>query len=289
MTHLGALLRRYGQQVEERLSLEADFVRALQRDELQAHLQPQYSRDGLVSGAELLARWHHPIFGAIPPIEFIAIARKVRAMVPLTCRVLRLACQALIELDRLGDTYPLSVNVSSETLADATFICTMHEVLDACGMAAGRLILEITEDIPIVDLKAVVTHMHELAARGVRFSMDDFGTGYANFAYLKRLPLYELKIDRSLIEGLPDNDDSVDIIRLILVLARRLKLRVVAEGVETQRQADFLFRRRCDAVQGYLMAAPMPVESWICRRSTLLAALRVEPSVLLAAPAFKEK
>lgn len=248
-----------------RLALETDLPAALQTDAFSVHLQPQYARDGVVTGAELLARWTHPVHGAVSPMEFIPLARETGQLHALTLRVLALACGLLPLLRENGEDYPLSINVSAEILADPLFVQRALRMLAHSHIAAGCLMFEVTEEIRIVDMTIIVQHMRDLGAAGVLFSVDDFGMDYANLGYLARLPLYELKIDRSLVDGLPEREEHVAIVLFILTLARRLDLKVVAEGVETEAQARFLFSHRCDAVQGYLMCAPVPVADWLDR------------------------
>ncbi|HEX7387601.1 MAG TPA: EAL domain-containing protein, partial [Castellaniella sp.] len=127
----------------------------------------------------------------------------------------------------------------------------------------NRLIFEVTEGLLIQNIVTAAERMQALSLLGIRFSIDDFGTGYSNLASLKRLPLYELKIDKSLVQDLPDDEEDMAIVQLILSMADKLNLRVVAEGVETQAQSDFLVRHRCDALQGFLLARPMPIETWL--------------------------
>ncbi|MBV6271724.1 EAL domain-containing protein [Alcaligenaceae bacterium CGII-47] len=256
------------EQVEYRLTLERDLVLAIKSAQIRLHIQPQYSSDGQVSGAELLARWAHPTYGAIPPAVFIPLAREGGLLRELTGQILVQACEAVQVLQRHGETYPISLNVSPETLADPLFIQTVHKTLNRAPTTADHLIFEMTEEIRADGMDVIVQHMHELNASGIRFSIDDFGTGYSNLAYLNRLPIHELKIDKSLIDGIPHRHDSIAIIQLILTLAQKLSLRIVAEGVESQPQADFLFRHRCNAIQGYLMARPIPIDDWLDRHES---------------------
>jgi len=150
-------------------------------------------------------------------------------------------------------------------LMDSNFVQYVRDMLERTGAPGNRLIFEITEGVLIRDIHATAERMGELNRLGIRFSIDDFGTGYSNLAYLKRLPLYELKIDKSLVQDIPNDPDSMAIAQLILAMAEQLGLRVVAEGVETRPQADFLLRYACDALQGYLMARPMPIDDWLAR------------------------
>ncbi|MDN5842080.1 MAG: EAL domain-containing protein [Alcaligenaceae bacterium] len=251
------------QQIEYRYSLEQDLADAVENSQLTLYMQPQFAMDGRTTGAELLARWHHPVYGSIPPSEFIPMAEATGLLGPLTCQFVKRACETILALQALGHMYPLSVNVSPETILDPLFIQAVRDILDQTGAPASRLIFEVTEEIAIENSALVTQHMRDLNACGVQFAIDDFGTGYANLAYLTTLPIHELKIDRSLIEGVPGNEKNLIVVEMILSMADRLGLRTVAEGVETRSQLDYLLLRGCDAIQGYLLARPMPIEDWL--------------------------
>ncbi len=250
-------------EVEQRLWLEHDLLQAINTPQLSLHLQPQFGQDGRVSGGELLARWRHPRHGAISPALFIPIAEESGLINLLGAWTLSVACDTLLTLQALGETYPLSINVSPKRLMDPQFVDYVRDMLEQKGLPGNRLIFEVTEGVLIQDIQAVARRMQALARLGIRFSIDDFGTGYSNLAYLKRLPLYELKIDKSLIQDLPHDTDSIAIVQMILAMADQLNLRVVAEGVETEEQSRFLFQHDCHALQGFLLARPMPIDAWI--------------------------
>ncbi len=250
-------------EVEQRLWLEHDLLQAIGTPHLTLHIQPQFGRDGRVTGGELLARWNHPTRGAVSPALFIPIAEETGLIGLLGAWSLRFACDALLALREAGETYPLSLNVSPRRLMEPQFIESVRDTLESKGIPGNRLIFEITEGVLIQDMQAVARRMQALSRLGIRFSIDDFGTGYSNLAYLKRLPLYELKIDKSLVQDLPNDSDSIAIVQLILAMADQLNLRVVAEGVETEAQSRFLFEHDCHALQGYLLARPMPLEAWL--------------------------
>ncbi|MER1969145.1 EAL domain-containing protein [Castellaniella sp. GW247-6E4] len=251
------------QQIEYRQALEQDLAKAIENHELSLHVQPQFAVNGCTTGAELLARWHHSVHGAISPGEFIPMAQEASLLGPLTCQFLTYACETVQALQNLGQTYPVSVNVSPQTLSDPLFIRTVHETLNRTSVPANRLIFEITEEIAIENMATITQHMHELNTRGILFSIDDFGTGYANLAYLMKLPVQELKIDKSLIQEIPESEKSLIVIELILSMADQFGLRTVAEGVETNSQRECLFMRGCNAIQGYLLARPMPIADWL--------------------------
>jgi diguanylate cyclase (GGDEF)-like protein/PAS domain S-box-containing protein len=250
-------------EVEQRLWLEHDLLQAIGTPSLTLHVQPQFGRDGRVTGGELLARWTHPIRGAVSPALFIPVAEETGLISLLGSWSLQFACDALLALREEGETYPLSLNVSPRRLMEPQFTEYVRDTLASKGVPGNRLIFEITEGVLIQDMQAVARRMQALSLLGIRFSIDDFGTGYSNLAYLKRLPLYELKIDKSLVQDIPNDSDSVAIAQLILAMADQLNLRVVAEGVETEAQSRFLVEHGCHALQGYLLARPMPLEAWL--------------------------
>ena len=248
---------------EQRLWMEKALTQALNTSQLTMCIQPQHARDGRITGAELLVRWTHPDHGPISPALFIPLAEETSLIDHLTFWSLGVACQTLLELQRLNETYPVSVNISPKVLMDAGFTDSVRKLLNSTGAPGNRLIFEITEGIWIQDAEATAQRMRELNHLGIRFSIDDFGTGYSNLSNLMRLPIFELKIDQSLIRQLPEDPDSIAIARLILAMARQLDFWTVAEGVETEAQADFLAQHGCDTLQGYLFARPMPISDWL--------------------------
>ncbi len=250
-------------EVEQRLWLEHDLLQAIGTPHLTLHVQPQFGRDGRVTGGELLARWTHPARGAVSPALFIPVAEETGLISLLGAWSLQFACDALLALQEEGETYPLSLNVSPRRLMEPQFTESVRDTLASKGVPGNRLIFEITEGVLIQDIQAVARRMQALSLLGIRFSIDDFGTGYSNLAYLKRLPLYELKIDKSLVQDIPNDSDGIAIVQLILAMADQLNLRVVAEGVDTEAQSRFLFEHDCHALQGYLLARPMPFEAWL--------------------------
>ena len=175
-------------------------------------------------------------------------------------------CEVQLRLDQAGHALPLSINVSPRQFLQADFVDRVRAVLRRTGANPAQLIFEVTEGLLIHNLEDTIARMHELTGMGIRFSIDDFGTGYSSLAYLKTLPLYELKIDKSFVEDTPHDPGDTAIVHLILSMARHLGLRIVAEGVETQEQAEFLFQGGCDCLQGYLFARPMPVGEWLAQQ-----------------------
>ncbi len=256
--------------VERRLTLERALARALALGELRMHVQPQVDRHGRVTGAELLMRWPQPDGGFIAPGVFIPIAEESGLIVRLGHWALREACRAasLLAQAQAGQPVPLSVNVSPAQFRQPDFASRVQAALAEHGTPAGALILELTEGLLIDQRDASLARMRELADLGIRFSIDDFGTGYSSLAYLTSMPLYELKIDKRFIDDTPRDTRDTAIVQAILAMARHLGLRVVAEGVETQEQADFLIAHDCDGLQGFLYARPMPLDDfpgWLAR------------------------
>ena len=244
--------------VEQRLTLARKLALALEAGQLQMYYQNQLDQHGRIAGAELLMRWRLPDGSMVPPAVFIPIAEQSGLIQRLGHWALREACQALVVLAARGHAVPLSVNVSPSQFRQADFVDQVRATLVESGAAPSRLILEVTEGLLIDKVEETVGRMRELAALGVRFSIDDFGTGYSSLAYLRHMPLYELKIDRSFIQDSEADASGRAIVQAILAMARHLDLRVVAEGVETETQAAFLAEAGCDCMQGYLYARPAP-------------------------------
>ena len=247
--------------VERRLTLERALARALDSDALCMHVQPQVDRHGRVTGAELLMRWPQADGTQLSPEIFIPIAEESGLIVRLGHWALHQACQAATRLAQAGHPIALSVNVSPAQFRQPDFATRVQAALAQHGTPATALILELTEGLLIDQRDASLARMRELAALGIRFSIDDFGTGYSSLAYLTSMPLYELKIDKRFIGDTPHDARDTAIVQAILAMARHLGLRVVAEGVETVEQADFLIAHACDGLQGYLYARPMPLDA----------------------------
>ena len=257
--------------VERRLTMERALARALEAGELRMYVQPQLDRHGQVTGAEMLMRWPQADGGMIAPSLFIPIAEETGLIVRLGDWALRQACQAAVRLAQAGHHFALSVNVSPAQFRQPDFAARVRAALSESGAPAGALVLELTEGLLVDKRDAALARMRELAALGIRFSIDDFGTGYSSLAYLTSMPLYELKIDKSFIDATPHDANGTAIVQAILGMAGHLGLRVVAEGVETPQQADFLLAHHCDGLQGYLYARPMPLDDlmqWLAQRQT---------------------
>jgi diguanylate cyclase (GGDEF)-like protein len=252
--------------VQERLALEQDLKKASAEGQLAAFVQSQVDASGTVIGGELLMRWNHPVRGNVPPSRFIPVAESAGLILRMGDWMILQACETLARLHAAGQDLSISVNVSARQFRQDDFVERVRGMLAQTGAPAVQLILEVTESLLIENLDGTIARMTELGRLGVRFSIDDFGTGYSSLAYLKRLPLYELKIDKSFVQDTPDDPSDTAIVQSIISVARHLKLRVVAEGVETRAQADFLVTSQCDCLQGYLFSRPEPLQGWLARQ-----------------------
>jgi diguanylate cyclase (GGDEF)-like protein/PAS domain S-box-containing protein len=250
-------------EVEERLAIEQDLKVALQQGQFEAHAQSQVDASGRECGAELLLRWKHPVRGLVSPMAFIPVAEANGLIVPLGQWVLLQACISLARLHAAGVHKTLSVNVSPRQFRADDFVAQVRQTLADTGAPAHALVFEVTEGLLIDHVDDTVARMAELVAMGIRFSIDDFGTGYSSMTYLQRLPLYEIKIDKGFVHDVPGGAGNAAIVRAILSMASHLRLRVVAEGVETAGQAEFLCASGCEALQGYHFARPVPLAQWL--------------------------
>jgi len=246
---------------DRQIELEHDLRDGIRRQRFELHCQPQFGVDGVLVGGEVLLRSRHRGLGLIGPAEFISIAETSGLIVPLGAMVLRETCRILARWagePRLAHL-KLAVNVSAQQLRQPDFVERVLAILDETGAQPSRLCLELTESVFAGDVEDVIAKMHALRAHAVSFSLDDFGTGYSSLSYLKRFPLAELKIDRSFVKDVPHDANAGAIVDAILGLARTLKLEVVAEGVETLAQRDFLVAHGCAVLQGYLLGRPVPM------------------------------
>ncbi len=246
--------------VSARVALEADFRRALAGDEFVLHYQPLAGVDGRIIGAEALVRWQHPRRGLVSPAEFIPVAEETGLIELLGSWVLQQACRQLAQWGAGSKTRALemSVNVSARQFHRPDFVEQVLSVLDETGARPANLRLELTESLLLKDVDSTIAKMMRLKAVGVSFALDDFGTGYSSLSYLHRLPLDQLKIDRSFIWDAVRGGHGAAIVRIIVALGRALKMSVLAEGVETPEQFSFIVAEGCQTYQGYLYARPMP-------------------------------
>jgi diguanylate cyclase (GGDEF)-like protein len=262
-----------------RLTLVSELRAALAGDQLQVHAQPQARlRGGEVVSVEALVRWRHPELGDVTPDEFIPIAERSGLINPLTTRVLDLSLRAVAEWRLAGHDLGIAVNLSTRSLHDADLVEEVSRLLRRHGVPADRLTLEVTESSVMADPARATALLHQLRDLGIRLSVDDFGTGYSSLSYLKRLPVHEVKIDRSFVIGLAERGEDVAIVRAIVDLGRHLGLEVIAEGVEDQATWELLETMGCDLVQGWHLGRPMPVDRivpWLREREEVSAAPRL--------------
>jgi len=250
--------------VMERAALEAGLRLAIQENEFLLHYQAQVDDEGRVTGAEALLRWRHPQRGVVSPAEFVPLAEDTGLILPLGLWVLGSACAQLAlwaARPRLAHL-SLAVNVSAKQFRQPGFVATVLGVLEASGANPRRLKLELTESLLVDNVEDVIEKMVALKARGVGFALDDFGTGYSSFSYLKRLPLDHLKIDQSFVRDVLVDPNDAAIAKTIVALAQSLGLGVIAEGVETRAQRDFLAASGCHAYQGYFFSRPLALDSF---------------------------
>lgn len=249
-------------EVEEQLALEHALEEAVREEQFHLVAQPQFDLSGAECGAELLLRWDTAPGGPVPPEKFIPLAEQTGLILRLGDWVIEQACKTLAALRQRGVTRTLSINVSPRQFLQSDFVERVKEKLARHHVLPSQLIFEVTENLLIKNLADAASRMRELNEIGIRFSIDDFGTGYSSLTYLKQLPLFELKIDKSFIQDAPGDPSDTAIVQLILGMAKHLRLRVVAEGVETQEQYEFLKRNNCDCLQGFLLARPVRLSQW---------------------------
>ncbi|MDB5816724.1 MAG: hypothetical protein JWQ11_364 [Rhizobacter sp.] len=243
----------------DRLTLENQLHRAIARKELVLYFQPKISlRTGLVTGAEALLRWFHPMLGLVPPDRFIPIAEESGLIVSIGEWVIETACAQLAQWRREGlPAIKVAINVSRHEMANGGLLATIQASLDRHEVPASQIVVELTESVLMDRVDFIVAQLDAMRAIGLQISIDDFGMGYSSMSYLKRFPIDELKIDRTFVKGMPDDKTDVAIVRALIVLAQSLNMRVVAEGVETVAQHDHLQELGCDVFQGYLCSPPV--------------------------------
>ena len=248
----------------DRLDLESKLHHAIAHDEMRVHFQPQVSlRTGAITGMEALVRWKHPTRGILLPNDFIGLAEDSGLIVELGMLVTRIACRQARAWRHQGHRdLSVAVNLSIRQLQEPDFATRVKEVLDETGLPPGHLRLEITESVAMQNLEVSIDALGRLKRLGVGITMDDFGTGYSSLSYLKILPLDMLKIDRSFIRDVANDTNDASIVRASIVLAHELRLKVVAEGVETPEQLHFLRQNQCDEVQGFLISPALPAEKF---------------------------
>ncbi len=250
--------------VMERVALEAGLRTAIQEGQLLLHYQPQVDDKRTICGAEALVRWMHPLNGMVHPAKFIPVAEETGLILPLGNWVLHTACQQLVRwsLHPVLKDCTIAVNVSAHQFRDAHFVATVIRTLRQSGARPERLKLELTESVFIDNVEDIIDKMLLLKAEGITFSLDDFGTGYASLSYLKRMPLTQLKIDQSFVRDILVDSNDAAIARMVVALAQSLGLDVIAEGVETLAQAEYLAHAGCHTYQGYFFGRPMPLQAF---------------------------
>ena len=257
----------YNEQIEaasrERLQLETDLHLALQRDELIVFYQPKVDlKSGKIIGFEALIRWQHPKRGLVPPDKFIDIAEKTGLILDIGQWVIRTVCKQIDLWHEEGHEFlTVSINLSPVEFSDAQLGNKIIRAVKESGIPPGSLEIEITESLALYNMDAAISMLERISNAGISISVDDFGTGYASLSYLQRLPISKLKIDRSFISGIDTDVNDATIVSGIIAMAQTLNLEVIAEGIETSEQLQFLRDLRCDQIQGYLVSRPVPRES----------------------------
>ena len=247
--------------LDKRSSLETALRQALERRELQLYYQPQFNCSGQVIGAESLLRWRAADGAFISPADFIPLAESTGLILSIGAWVVDTACLQIKEWesDARASALQLSVNVSALQFRQDNFVDQIRRLIEETAIDPTRLKLELTESMILDDITTAINKIQTLRELGVSFSMDDFGTGYSSLAYLTRLPIDELKIDQSFVAKLPGARNDQIIVETIITMGRNLGLRIVAEGVETETQRDFLEEHGCHSFQGYLFSRPLPL------------------------------
>jgi predicted signal transduction protein with EAL and GGDEF domain len=248
-----------------RLEVENDLRRAIEQEEFVVHYQPIVDlQTGELWGMEALVRWDHPERGLLEPSEFVPVAEESGLVIPVGEQILREACFRAKEWQGKNPRIPslvMSVNLSASQLSRLDLAHTVERVLGETGLEGSCLILDVTETVYVKVLAGNTAMLDRLRGLGVRFTIDDFGTGYSSLSYLKRLPADAIKIDQSFVKGLGEDVEDTAVVRMIIELAHTLSLEVIAEGVETEEQADLLKEMGCDFAQGYHFSKPLPPEA----------------------------
>lgn len=255
--------------IAERYGLELQLREAISRDQLSLFMQSQVNKAGNITGAEVLLRWQHPGQGLLTPDQFIPIAEESGLIIRIGEWVLYEACRLLARLHASGGDYQVAVNISPRQFLQKDFVSQVKQALNETGANPHYLKFEITENLLIEPLETATSKMMALARLGIVFSIDDFGTGYSSLAYLKRLPLKEIKIDKGFIRDIPDDPNDVALVETMLSMADHLGFVVIAEGVETQKQVEFLSRLDCQYFQGFFFQQPLPSDQWLSEISPI--------------------
>ncbi|MES9845854.1 MAG: bifunctional diguanylate cyclase/phosphodiesterase, partial [Candidatus Sedimenticola sp. 6PFRAG5] len=259
-------------EARDRLTMEGALRKAIEKGQLEVWYQPQVRLgSNQLIGAEALVRWNHPARGLVSPVEFIPLAEETGLIIPLGEFVLRAACEQAMAWRKSGlFSGRVAVNIAGPQMERGNIGETVTRILEETGLPASALELEITESFIMHNAEEALSTLQSLKGLGVTTSIDDFGTGYSSLSYLKRLPVDTLKIDQGFVRDLPDDPDDAAIARAVIALGRSLGYTVIAEGVETEAQRDFLLDEQCDLAQGYLFSRPMPkdqFETWMRNRA----------------------
>jgi EAL domain-containing protein (putative c-di-GMP-specific phosphodiesterase class I) len=248
----------------ERQFIEEELRGAIERDELTLHYQPKIDlKTGAITGAEALIRWTHPTRGSVSPGQFIPVAEACGLILPISAWVLRKAClQARTWLDAGLPVTTMAVNISAIEFREENFLQGLFAILSETGMDPKALELELTESVLMKRAEAAADVLQILRGKGVRIAIDDFGTGYSSLSYLRKFAVDALKIDQSFVRQISAGGDDATIVTAIIGMARNLKLRVIAEGVETIQELNFLQNNQCDEAQGYYFSRPVPAEQF---------------------------
>ena len=243
---------------------ENELRKALSRNQFTLFYQPQADENGQVIGAEALIRWQHPSLGLIPPDEFIPLAEQIGFILPIGHWVLGTSCAQLVKWSQKSETakLSLSINVSAQEFKQDNYVAQVLSVLERSGAKPSLLKLELTESMLVDDVDDIISKMTALKAAGVRISLDDFGTGYSSLSYLKKLPLDQIKVDQTFIREMLSSSQDEVIVRTVVSLAQNMELEVIAEGVETEEQRQFLLSIGCVSMQGYLLSRPLRIHDF---------------------------
>jgi len=248
----------------EWLTMEMSLRHALERSEFFLHYQAKLDlKSGAITGVETLLRWQHPDLGVVPPLKFLPLAEETGLIIPIGKWVLKTACVQNIAWQRAGlPPVCMSVNLSPRQFADENLLNDIAAVLRETGMAPELLELEVTESLVMGNIEWATKQLISIKQMGVRLAIDNFGTGYSSLAQITRFPIDTIKVDRSFIHKiLPDTEDKA-IAEAIIIMGKNLSLTVVAEGVETQEQQEFLREHACDEIQGYYFSKPVPADQF---------------------------
>ncbi|HUO44370.1 MAG TPA: EAL domain-containing protein [Burkholderiales bacterium] len=264
----------------ERLALESSLRRALERDEFQLYYQARRNlRTGQIPGMEALLRWKHPDLGMVSPVQFIPVAEETGLIVPIGAWVLKAACQQNVAWQKMGlPRLTMAVNLSARQFNDANLLRNIQNTLKETGMEPTLLELEITESMLMHDVERTLQVLTDIKKMGILLAIDDFGTGYSSLSNLKQFPVDTIKIDRSFIRDTPGDPEDKAIAEAIIAMSKTLSLSVIAEGVETKEQVDFLREHACDEIQGFYFNKPMPPDDFAEFLKTKLTENAMEPA-----------